>query len=452
MSSTTSVLQATRLPVIDSNNAEERARLVAPVHPRDGVWLQDSAQNLMVINSVMTFDRMSVETLREVWMERVMTAGGGRQYRRFALRVVKHKGRAYWQQDPDFRIERHIVEVDDPALSTREGLQDFIGRQASQTLPSDRPLWQLYFVPSFGDGGSALVSRVHHVMGDGMALIPVLFSMMDLDGFNQEPPRTRGTPGQMWLVKLKALLVGGPMLVRKALLKRNNSLVHGSRLDGHKNVAWTTSVDLAAVKAAKNRLGCTVNDILMAVVSGGIRRYGESKGHSIRHFRVSMPVNIRAPTEPHTMDNRFGAVMVDLPVAESSVEGRLREVRARMAKLKRSVEPFVYYGSINFLLRGLPKFLSQALVDFYASKCSAVMSNVPGPQEPLTIAGSKVRSMLFWVPQRADIGLGISILSFSGEVRIGIFADQATIPQPLELVAQIEDEMCKICGPDCLVG
>ena len=216
-------------------------------------------------------------------------------------------------------------------------------------------------------------------------------------------------------------------------------------------------MDLGRIKEVKNRLGCTVNDVQMAVVSGGVRRFGlrrseSGRGSEIQNFRVSMPVNVRAPSEPPTMDNRFGAVMVELPVDIGPIDSRMQAIRKRMNALKRSVEPFVYYGSVTFLLKVLPRRVGRWLVDFYAKKCSAVMSNVPGPQEPLTISGSRVRAMLFWVPQRANIGLGISILSFSGEVRVGLFADQALVEDPAELVADIEAELTEICGPDCLMS
>lgn len=436
----------TRLPPALPN-----AELIEAVHPRDGVWLQDRAENLMVINSVMTFDRMEIDELRRVWLDRVMAADDGRRYPRFSRLVVRQGRKAWWQEDPAFDIARHIFSVEDAALRTREGLQEYIGRQASLPLPSDRPLWQWHFIPEFGDGGSALVSRIHHVMGDGMALIPVLFSMMDVGETNQEPPQTRGTPGAMWLVQLKALLVGGPLLLYKALKRADQSVLHGPPLDGQKRVAWTPAIDLAHIKEIKNQRGCTVNDILMAVVSGGVRRYGERQGSAIRGFRVSMPVNVRPPSAPPTMDNRFGAVMVELPVDIGPIDTRLQVIKARMNALKRSVEPFVYYGSVTFLLKVLPRRVGRWLVDFYAKKCSAVMSNVPGPQEPLTISGSRVRAMLFWVPQRSTIGLGISILSFSGEVRIGLFADHALVQNPAELVADIEAELVEICGAESLM-
>ncbi|MEM8931921.1 MAG: WS/DGAT domain-containing protein [Acidobacteriota bacterium] len=417
--------------------------LLEPVHPRDGVWLQDSPQNLMVINSVLTFDRMDVQDLRRVFRERILDLDGGTRYPRFKRRVVQHGKRWFWQDVDSFHLEDHIFVVDDPALGTREGLQEYIGRQASKTLPDDRPPWQLQFIPEFGDGGSAFVCRIHHVMGDGMAFLPVMFSLFDLD--DQEQPKTRGTQGSLWKVGLAAALVGPPLLGARAVRPSDRSRLHGQALSGEKQVAWTPTIDLARIKAAKNALGATVNDLLMTVVAGGLRRYAERHpGETLDSFRVSMPVNIRSPDEPSTMDNRFGAVLFELPSGIDDPRERLTEIQRRTEKLKRSPEPWVYYGSIKVLLAILPTSVGRALVDFYAGKCTAVMSNVPGPQQPFRLAGRPVRGMLFWVPQRANIGLGISIMSFAGELRIGILADTATISDPQELVADMETELAAV--------
>lgn len=413
--------------------------VLEPVHPRDGVWLQDSPQNLMVINSIMSFDRMDVEDLREVFRERILDLEGGERYPRFRRRVVRRGDRWYWQDVDDFRLEDQIVVVDDPALQTRAGLQDYIGRQASKPLPEDRPPWQIQFIPEFYDG-SAFFCRVHHVMGDGMAFLPVMFSLMDADG--QEPPKTRGTQGSLWKVGVAASLLAPPLLLTRAVLPGDRSLFHGGELSGEKRVAWTRAADIDRVKAIKNQLGATVNDVLMAVVAGGFRRYAaRHPGEPVKQVRVSMPVNVRRPDEPPVMDNRFGAVIFQLPVEIEDPRERTAEIQRRTTKLKRSPEPWVYYGSVKVLLSLLPTAAGRWLVDFYARKCTAVLSNVPGPQQPFTLAGRPVRSMLFWVPQRANIGLGISILSFAGEMRIGVFSDVALVSDPRELVEDMEAEL-----------
>ncbi len=428
------------LPQIDDATGLER------VHSRDRVWLQDSPANLMVINAIWTLDHISVEDLRRVWQERVLDAeiDGERPYARFFKMVVARGKKPYWRRDPDFDLARHIFTVEDPRLRSPEGVQAYLGEHASRPLPIDRPPWQLRLIPDVGGGQSAVIIRLHHVLGDGMGLMPVLFSLMDVEEGAQRPPKTRGVTGKRWQVVLKTVLMAGPLLTARALRPADRSLYHGPELSGEKRFAWSPPIALDEVKAIKNALSATVNDVLMTVVSGGLGRYAGRRGGEVPDgLRIFIPVNVRHPDARPTMDNRFGAVIVDLPIADADGRRRLERIKQRMDALKRSVEPFVYYGTVSSLLKALPGVASRALLDFLAAKCSVVLSNVPGPQEPLTVAGRRVRGMLFWVPQRANIGLGISILSFSGEVRVGIIADTALVEKPAELIddmlAELED-------------
>ncbi|MDA8018899.1 MAG: WS/DGAT domain-containing protein [Thermoanaerobaculia bacterium] len=419
-----------------------------PVAERDGVWLQDRESNLMVINSVLTTDQMTIEDLRHVFLERVVQFDSGVPYGRFRRMIVRSGDRFFWREDEAFDIRRHIVTVEGDGLHTRDGLQEFIGRQASRPLPDDRPLWQFLFVPDFGDGGTAIVVRIHHVMGDGVSMVPILFSLMDVD--QNDPPdpdarqvKTRGTAGKLWQIFTKAALTGPFLLGARAVTPADRSVLHGPELAGHKRVAWTRPLALDRIKAIKNRLGATVNDVLLAAVSGAFRRYAEShpEESELGRVRVSMPVNVRPPSEKPKLENKFAAVMLDLPVDVSDLRARLDETKRRMDALKRSVEPMIYYGAVNVLLKTLPRSWSHWLVDFYARKCTAVLSNVPGPQDVLYVAGRRVRAMLFWVPQRANIGLGISILSFSGDVRIGVFSDVQVMSEPMAFVDAVEAEL-----------
>jgi hypothetical protein len=123
-----------------------------------------------------------------------------------------------------------------------------------------------------------------------------------------------------------------------------------------------------------------------------------------------------------------------------SLERRIELVKATMDDLKRSAAPVVVFGLQKALLAFLPEVASRGLIDFLANKCTAVVTNVPGPQQDISLAGRKVRGMLFWVPQRADIGIGISILSFAGKVQVGVMADASLMEDPHHLVHAFEAE------------
>lgn len=421
-----------------------------PVSGADGVWLQDLPENLMVINAVYTIDRITAEEFRPLWMERLMGEPGAYRFPRFARRIVQKGGRPHWQDDPNFDITQHIFNV--PELpggppNTKEKLQDYVGSLANKPLPPDRSPWQVHVIPEFGGDGSALVVRIHHVMGDGIGLIGVLFALMDSrpKGEQDVVPAVidrGGKPPNKAMLALTAALAGPAILLRKALWRRDNSVMRGPKLGGEKKVAWTTPMPVDRLKAVKNHYGTTLNDVLVSCVAGAFRRYALDRGdRPMEQLQVTMPVNMRSASEEPTMDNKFAAVMLSLPVSVDDPVERLTETKQRLDALKRSVEPFSTYGVVKVTLAALPFAASRMLLDFYANKCSCVLSNVPGPQAPLHLGGRRIRAMLFWVPQRADIGIGVSILSFAGELRLGILADTVLVPEPTDLVDAFVEEL-----------
>lgn len=414
------------------------------------MWLQDTPANLMVVNSVLTVDQIDLETLRRLWLERVIQADGGKRYPRFTKRVVTGPRGVCWQEHLDFDLADHIFEAPGASeINSKEKLQDYVGALASKPLPRELPLWQLQLIPELVPGVSAVINRIHHCMADGIALVPTLFSMMDRDSpaveafANPKPAQVgAGKSGRSKLaVSAAAALAGGPVLLGKALAPRDSSPLHGPACSGTKRVAWTDEIDLSAIKELKDVLGATVNDVLMACVAGAFQRYAEThNGEPLKRFRVSMPVNVRWPTEPLKMENRFATVLLKLPAHIRDVRERVLATKKRMDRLKRSVEPFVMFGAQNLLLYTLPSAVGRKLVNFYGNKTTCVLTNVPGPQVPISVGGRRVRGMVFWVPQRDLIGIGVSIFSMAGSLRVGVIADTALLPNPGDLVVAFEDE------------
>lgn len=418
-----------------------------PVESNDAVWLQDSATNLMVINGLFISDRLDVATVSEAFRQRVIEADGGRRYPRFRRRITWVMGDPYWEDDPDFDVARHIIPAREPGLTTTEQLQRYVGAEASRPLPDDRPRWQFQVVEEFEGGGSACLMRIHHSMGDGVSLMAVIFSFMEAlaDSDNGSGPDAirpaSGAPGRDLLKLIRIPFAAPKVLIQRLLWPRDRHALHGPKVSGKKQVAWTEPFDMEVLKDVKNRLGATVNDVLMACVSGALSRYLQRHaGEVVRKIHVSMPVNIRPPNEPLSMGNRFAAVPLVLPAGIAGVRERVAAVKQRMDALKRSVEPIVVYGLQSALLMVLPQAASKVLIDFLANKCTAVVTNVPGPQRGLALAGRRVRSMMFWVPQRADIAVGISILSFAGKVQVGVIADARLVPDAGDLARAFEEE------------
>ena len=217
------------------------------------------------------------------------------------------------------------------------------------------------------------------------------------------------------------------------------------RLGNRKQTAWTRSLPLAEVKAVGKALGCTVNDVLLATVAGAIGSYLRDQGDNIDglQIRATVPVNLRPADQPLSLGNHFGLVYLDLPIGAENPLERVFAVHANMRRLKDSYQPLVslrLLGAVGMA----PAIVQKLAMDLFSSKASAVMSNVPGPAEPLFLAGHEVVQQMFWVPQSGEIGIGVGILSYNGQVQFGLIADSNLIPTPRTVVERFATEFEKL--------
>jgi WS/DGAT/MGAT family acyltransferase len=421
--------------------ASRRRRAGVRVAPGDAVWLQDSPTNRMIINALYTTDHIDLEVVQDLALRRVVLADGGARYPRFRQRVVFRHGRPFWEPDAAFAIGRHVVRAEVERLAGAEDLQEYVSYLAGLPLPDDRPLWQVQHVEHYEGDGSAIIVRLHHCMADGIAIVPIIFSLMDEVRTDERLHRLPVRPLTSRIrTALLAPFVGPLALAARLTWRPDRHALHGRCPGGHKRVAWTRAFPIATVKQVKDRFGATVNDVLMACVSGGLGRYLEEReGHRVPYVRVSMPVSMRHADEPIRMENRFVAVPLTLP-SPADLVARLAAVKRRMDHLKSGLEPLVLYSAVNLFLSSLPFAASRRLIDLFANKCTSVVTNVPGPTHELTLAGRRVRTLMYWVPQRATIGVGISILSVAGTVRLGVISDTEVLADPGLLVRAIETE------------
>ena len=217
----------------------------------------------------------------------------------------------------------------------------------------------------------------------------------------------------------------GKLVLRAA----DNQTIFKGELGIAKRAVWSRPLPLSEVKAMRQALGVTVNDLMIAAVAGGLRRYLEGRGEEAVDFRAAVPVNLRGPHEMGGLGNKFGLVFLDLPVATVDMPRRLALVRYRMEALKNSHEAPValdILGAIGFSAQ----MVQDAVVRMIGSKATAVMTNVPGPPIPLYLAGQPIERMMFWVPQSGRLGLGLSVLSYAGNIYLGIASDAGLVPDP----------------------
>jgi WS/DGAT/MGAT family acyltransferase len=435
--------------------------------PVDTAWLRmDRATNLMMIVGVIVFDRRTdFERLRENIESRLVA-----RYRRFRQCALEEVAGTWWQDDPDFDLDAHLRRRALPGKAGKRELQQLASELAVQPLNSGKPLWCFDLIEEY-EGGSAMVVRIHHAIADGIALVGVILSLTDLSPHTApqlpEAPQDDASdageaPGGLLETLTEALgsaVSMGTELGGKALhLASDPDRLstygrHGigfltelakllampadsaTRLKGKtstvKRVAWSELIPLGEVKALGKALGCSVNDILLSAVAGAFRAYFLQKGETVQdvEVRAMIPVNLRSARHEGTLGNRFGLGTLSLPVHEGNPFARLFLVRQRMNELKTSYQPPLTLA----LLAGVgiaPKVVQQQFLDILAAKASTVMTNVPGPKQPLYMAGSRIDELMFWVPQSGNIGVGVSILSYNDNVQFGLITDRNFVPDP----------------------
>lgn len=467
---------ATSKPRLKRSAAPQGRRLRRePMSRVDTAWLRmERPTNPMMITGVLMFaEPMSLAQLKRVIQQRFLA------YARFRQKPVDGAAGAQWVEDEHFDLDWHVRLSGLPGragkASEKRALERFVSQLASSPLDPTKPLWQFHLVERY-QGGSAVVARIHHCYADGIALVQVLLSLTDTSRESsstsrldkawlkeQAAPVARRVGAMERYMKLggKALEQGMAMMqdpsLATLLAKEGGeiarelvyalalpddppSLLRG-RLGVSKRVAWAEPLDLEEVKAVGRACDCTVNDVLMAAAAGALRGYMHERGEALDGLtlRATVPVNLRPLEHARKLGNHFGLVFLDLPVGEANPLARLERVAACMRQLKSSRQAIVAYGLLAAL--GIaPAPVQELALELFSRKASAVATNVPGPQQPLYMAGCTLREIMFWVPQTGSIGLGLSILSYRGKVHFGLIADARLIPDPDAVVRRFGEE------------
>jgi len=447
----------------------------------DVAWLRmDRPSNLMVICGVLVLhERVTLASLRATIANRFL------KYPRFRQRPFAALSGFEWQADENFDPADHITRVALPKGAGDAALEALVSRLVSTPLDPDRPLWHFHLVESY-QAGSALILRIHHCYADGIALIEVLLSMTDSDRLGAPPSapaasRLRDDADVDPLSSLIAPLTGalqmasraGSTLLEKgaellqdpakalALLEQGSALTaelarlalmaedSPTRFKGKpgvaKRVAWADPIPLDEVKAIGRALDASINDVLLSSVAGALRAYLVRRGDPVEGvtIRALVPVNLRPNGEAHRLGNKFGLVFLELPIGIANPFERLYAVRANMRGLKGSHQPLIALGILAAMGAG-PQMLQEQLLAMLAKNASAVMTNVPGPRQPLYFAGAKIDRLMFWVPQSGDIGMGVSIMTYAGDVQFGLITDRKLCPDPERVIQSFAPEFEKL--------
>lgn len=435
--------------------------------PVDAAWFRmESRRDPADILSVMVFDApLDDKQLRAIVTERMLV------HRRFKLRVVDSPGTLtppHWEEEPGFSLDGHLrrvrLERRPDAEADDEALRDLVTSIANEPVDFARSPWNVVVVDGVGREGrnSAMIARLHHCLGDGFALLDILLSLAD--GAEDKPvaPPKIAPPHASALPKREVEEPHGWLdwasqagrtardvsvaLGHLLLLSFDAPNVFRGTLVGERRLAWSAPIPVTRVKELARAHAVTINDVLLTILAGAYRRYMLAKGAEAVPFRAIVPVNLR-PSDvalDHEHGNWFGLVFLDLPTDLVTENERLEALKTSMDELKASKEAVVALGILAVLGR-TPIVVEHLTEELFSRKASVVATNVPGPREPLFVAGARLSDMWFWAPHPCGLGSGASILSYAGQVRVGFRGDAGILPDPEVLAGHFHDELAEWC-------
>ena len=389
-------------------------------------------------------------------------------------------GRPFWVDDPSFNLEYHVRHSALPSPGSEDQLRNMAARIFSQQLDRTKPLWELWLVQGLTRKRFSLVTKTHHALVDGVSGVDIATVLFDI----KPVPQPVGAEHE-WIphpepsgAELAAKGVEGLLRTPLRLARRVERVVEhpqqaaqqlGQSLEGlgevgwefanpapkvplnvdigsHRRFEWVRS-DLAQLKRVKDAFGGTVNDVVLAVVSGGVRQWLHSRGIRTEgmELRAQVPVSIRAADEQGQLGNRITAMRAPLPVYVDDPVERLRIVRKAMDGIKQSKQALGAEVISRFNDFAPPTLLAQAArINFSTRLFNLVVTNVPGPQFPIYVLGRELQDIFpvgFLPPKHA---LFVAIMSYNGGVNFGLLADFDSMRDAEVVAGGIESSLAEL--------
>jgi diacylglycerol O-acyltransferase / wax synthase len=404
------------------------------------------------------------------------------RYRQKLAFVPLGQGRPRWVDDPHLNLRYHIRRTALPRPGSEAQLRALAGRVFSQPLDRDKPLWEMWLVEGVESGPDgaprfAMLSKTHHALVDGISGVDIMSVLFDAAPDPPEPPddpprwTPRPEPSSVQLLAEalleRATVPAEAVRSARAVFRGPRQVARGSwesfvgvgamawagmrppprspynvDIGPHRRFAWVRA-SLGDVKAIKDALGGTVNDVVLATVAGGLRRHMERRGaEQVDSLRAMVPVSVRSEDERGSLGNRVAAMMAPLPVAEEDPQRRLATIAASMQGIKRSGQ--AVGAQVLTQLSGFapPTLMAQGSRLVSTERFfNVVVTNVPGPQYPLYLLGRELRDAYPMVPLAKGQALGIAIMSYNGRMNFGLLGDWDAMTDLDELAADLEGSL-----------
>ena len=395
------------------------------------------------------------------------------------LQYIPLENHPVWVDDDAFNLDYHVRHTSLPRPGTEEQLKRLSARIMQQHLDRERPLWEMWIVEGLEGDRFAIVSKVHHCMIDGISGVDLMNVLMSMTPDQMVPdappyiPRPAPSAFELWRHELarrvrvpleavrdlrqfideaedarRELFVRGRAVAQwlGSSLRRSSTTPLNQRIGPHRRFDWLR-MSLQDVKAVHKSLGGSLNDVVLATVAGAVRRFMELRrvDPDSLSFRVMTPVSVRSDDERGQLGNRVSAWFLDLPIDEDDPQERLARITEATSKLKESRQAI----GASVLTRAAD-WTPSTLLALGARNVTRVLpfnmvvTNVPGPQQPIYLLGAPMLENYPHVPLTDGLGLGVALLSYDGKLCWGFNADYDLVPDLDEFVVAVRESFAEL--------
>jgi diacylglycerol O-acyltransferase / wax synthase len=403
------------------------------------------------------------------------------RYRQRLAFVPLGQGRPKWVDDPHLNLRYHVRSTALPSPGSEHQLKDLAGRVFSQQLDRDKPLWEVWLVEGLADDRFAVLSKTHHALVDGISGVDIVSVLFDTSPEPAAPP----DPGDRWLPRplpSAAQLLGEALVERatvpgeisrtvRAIVRGPRRILEGARdaavglgamawaglnpapaspynkpIGPHRRFTWVRA-DLNDVKAIKDALGGTVNDVVLATVAGGLGKHLRRRGQNTDglELKAMVPVSVRQEVERGALGNRVAAMMAPLPVWCQEPVARLDIVSEQLKDLKSGSQAVGAQVLTDLSGFAPPTIMGQASRLMSRQRFfNLVVTNVPGPPFPLYLLGRRMLDPFPMVPLASGQGVGVALLSYNGRINFGLVGDFDLLWDLDDLALDMEDALAEL--------
>ena len=405
------------------------------------------------------------------------------RYRQRLAFVPFGQGRPLWVDDPHLNLRYHVRSTALPSPGSEDQLKDLAGRVLSQQLDRDKPLWEVWLVEGLEDDRFAVLSKTHHALVDGVSGVDILSVLFD----TSREPAAPADRGERWLPRplpSRSQLLAGALLERatipgeitrsvRAILRGPRRILSGARdaavgvgamawaglnpapsspynqdIGPHRRFTWVRA-DLRDIKAIKDALGGTVNDVVLATVAGALGKHLRRRGQNTDglELKAMVPVSVRQDVERGALGNRVAAMMAPLPVWCQEPVARLDIVREELKGLKSGSQAVGAQVLTDLSGFAPPNIMGQASRLMSRQRFfNLVVTNVPGPQFPLYLLGRRMLDPFPMVPLASGQGLGVALLSYDGRINFGLVGDFDLLWDLDDFARDVEDSLAELAA------